>query len=219
MGAAPTVAVVAVVAAKAAVAIQGAVEVLAVVAPGGADAIPTSRSPRSPRSRRAARTPAQIAAAAHAAPIHAVSHEEPGAPIAVENDLLADLPPDLALGVPIEAAAPEKSTAPRSRRRASRSAKSPAVSVTPVVEPVNGQVDSVVVQPITGITEPAPSFQPLTRPESAAVATEAAAVAEAITIPEVSEVSEASAPAARGRRKRARVVAPAGPPPVGEFDS
>ena len=167
-------------------------------------------------------TPAQIAAAAHAAPIHGVSHEEPGAPIAVENDLLADLPPDLALGVPIEAAAPEKSTAPRSRRRASRSAKSPAVSVTPVVEPVNGQVDSVVVQPITGITEPAPSFQPLTRPESAAVATEAAPVAEAITIPEVSEVSEvseASAPAARGRRKRARVVAPAGPPPVGEFDS
>ena len=164
-------------------------------------------------------TPAQIAAAAHAAPIHAVSHEEPGAPIAVENDLLADLPPDLALGVPVEAAAPEKSTAPRSRRRASRSAKSPAVSVTPVVEPVNGQVDSVVVQPITGITEPAPSFQPLTTPESAAVATEAAAVAEAITIPEVSEVSEASAPAARGRRKRARVVAPAGPPPVGEFDS
>ncbi|HEY8618599.1 MAG TPA: Rne/Rng family ribonuclease [Dermatophilaceae bacterium] len=167
-------------------------------------------------------TPAQIAAAAHAAPIHGVSHEEPGAPIAVENDLLADLPPDLALGVPVEAAAPEKSTAPRSRRRASRSAKSPAVSVTPVVEPVNGQVDSVVVQPITGITEPAPSFQPLTRPESAAVATEAAPVAEAITIPEVSEVSEvseASAPAARGRRKRARVVAPAGPPPVGEFDS
>jgi ribonuclease E len=158
-------------------------------------------------------TPAQIAAAAHAAPIHAVSHEEPGAPFAgeivVPTDLPADLPTagptDVPVDVPVEAGAP--AAAPRSRRRASRAAKSPVVSVTPVVELVTPQV------------EPAPVQQMTEQIESVTVEPATAESAPPSEVPTVPEVTATSAPASRGRRKRARVVAPAGPPRVGEFDS
>ena len=84
----------------------------------------------------------------------------------------------------------------RSRRR---SAKSPAVSVEPVgVEQVVEQVVESVVEPAVAPPEP----------------------------PHVEIPAAAAAPAAHGRRKRARVMAPAGPPPPvsgapasGEFDS
>lgn len=159
-------------------------------------------------------TPAQIAAAAHAAPIHAVSREEAVAPFASKSDLPADLPP----GVLLEAAPPAKSTAPKPRRRASRSAKSPAVSVTPDVGHVTDQIESVVVQPVT--EPPAPFQSPASFPPPAT--TEAAPVtevAEVTNVSQVPDVPQVPAPAARGRRKRARVVSPAGPPRVGEFDS
>jgi ribonuclease E len=166
-------------------------------------------------------TPAQIAAAAHAAPIHAVSHEEPGAPFEGDRDVPADLPPE----VPVEVEAPATPAAPKSRRRASRSAKSPAVSVTPVIESGNGQPDHAGAQPVTErvesvvgqpMTDVAASFHHVTTTGAAPSTTQAAPVADAAT---VSDVSETPAPAARGRRKRARVVAPAGPPRAGEFDS
>ena len=83
-----------------------------------------------------------------------------------------------------------------SKRRSSRSAKSPAVSVAPAAEPV---------------TEQPEPFEP-TVPSAGAAP--------------MAEVPEVAAPAARGRRKRARVMAPAGPPPgastgsvSGEFGS
>ena len=165
-----------------------------------------------PRVTPGGPTPAQIAAAAHAAPVHAVSHEEAispqdtDAPFATERELPSGLLLDLPHDVPVEAAVPAKSTAPRPRRRASRSANSPAVSAGPDAEPAADRVERVVVRPMTEL--PA-SFRPPTTPE-------ATPVTEAPTSPEVPEVP---APAARGRRKRARVVAPAGPPRVGEFDS
>src|SRR5665647_1346801 len=68
---------------------------------------------------------------------------------------------------------------------------------------------SVAVQQVTG---PPESLQPPTT-------TESTPVAEVSEVTEVSEAPEVPAPVARGRRKRARVVAPAGPPPVGEFGS
>jgi len=156
-------------------------------------------------------TPAQIAAAAHAAAAHAAPAEEASAPedtdapFAIESELPADLPHE----VPVEAEVPATSKAPKSRRRASRSAKSPAVSVGSDVEPVSDHVEPVAVQPVTG---PPESFQPPTT-------TESTPVAEVSEVTEVSEAPEVPAPVARGRRKRARVVAPAGPPPVGEFGS
>ena len=156
-------------------------------------------------------TPAQIAAAAHAAAAHAAPAEEASAPedtdapFAIESELPADLPHE----VPVEAEVPATSKAPKSRRRASRSAKSPAVSVGSDVEPVSDHVEPVAVQPVTG---PPESFQPPTT-------TESTPVAEVSEVTEVSQAPEVPAPVARGRRKRARVVAPAGPPPVGEFGS
>ena len=156
-------------------------------------------------------TPAQIAAAAHAAAAHAAPAEEASAPedtdapFAIESELPADLPHE----VPVEAEVPATSKAPKSRRRASRSAKSPAVSVGSDVEPVSDHVEPVAVQQVTG---PPESFQPPTT-------TESTPVAEVSEVTEVSEAPEVPAPVARGRRKRARVVAPAGPPPVGEFGS
>jgi ribonuclease E len=117
-------------------------------------------------------TPAQIAAAAHAAAIHSASHEEPAAQV---NEQPVDQPLDL----PVEDETVAAPTTPR--RRSSRSAKSPAVSVEPVAA-----------------LSPPPSFEPsVTMEEPAPTA----------------EVTELIAPVARGRRKRARVVAPAGPPP------
>jgi ribonuclease E len=166
---------------------------------GGDTAVPVSPEPKvTPEGP----TPAQIAAASIAAAIHAASHSEPAA-LVIEPSF------DQPLDVPVEAvevAAPEVSVevvevaAPaRSRRRSSRSAKSPAVSVEHVVvEPISAppelQQHEVLVTP----HEPAPTS----------------------TVPDV------AAPAAHGRRKRARVMAPAGPPPAvseasagGEFDS
>jgi len=159
-------------------------------------------------------TPAQIAAAAHAAaahaaaaraPMHAASAEEASAPEAAEAPFVleSELPADLPHDVPVEAEVTVTAKAPKSRRRASRSAKSPAVSVGTDVEPVSDHVEPVAVQPVT---EPPASFQPPT-------------TTTATPVTEVSEAPEVPAPAARGRRKRARVVAPAGPPRVGEFGS
>ncbi|HEY8652358.1 MAG TPA: Rne/Rng family ribonuclease [Dermatophilaceae bacterium] len=163
-------------------------------------------------------TPAQIAAAAHAAaahatPVHVISSEDAvapehaDAPFAIESELPADLPHD----VPVEAEVPTTAKAPK-RRRASRSAKSPAVSVGSDIEPASVQIEPVAVQPVTELPE---SFPPPTTTESTAMAE----VAEVAEVTEVSEAPEVPAPAARGRRKRARVVAPAGPPRVGEFGS
>jgi ribonuclease E len=107
-------------------------------------------------------TPAQIAAAAHSG--------------------------ESAVGEPahvlLEVTAPKKS-----RRRASRSAKSPAFSVHSSAEPV--VVESELERN---------SFQPQ------------AATAETTQVAQVSEVAHVTAPPARARRKRPRVVAPAGPP-------
>ncbi len=157
-------------------------------------------------------TPAQIAAAAHAAAAHAtpvnvissedaVAPEHADAPFAIESELRADIQHD----VTVEVDETPTAKAPK-RRRASRSAKSPAVSVGSDVEPASVQVEPVVFQPVTELAE---SFPPPTTKQAAPVT----------EVPEVSEVSEVPAPAARGRRKRARVVAPAGPPRVGEFGS
>jgi len=90
-----------------------------------------------------------------------------------------------------EAVAPKKS-----RRRSSRSAKSPAFSVDPTAALMTET--PVVVQPETA----RPSF------ETPAPAAEVAAPVAAATAP----VAETTAPAGRARRKRPRVVAPAGPP-------
>jgi ribonuclease E len=104
---------------------------------------------------------------------------------------------------PAEVAAPKKS-----RRRASRSAKSPAFSVDPAAAPMT-------VQPVAA--EPAGqrhTFEPPT-PEAGngAGPTQAAEVAQA------APAAEVTAPPARARRKRPRVVAPAGPPPgAGDAD-
>ena len=117
-------------------------------------------------------TPAQIAAAAHAAVIHAASHAESAA---VQVD---EQPVDQPLDVPVEV---EVAAAPAKSKRRSRSAKSPAVSVEPVV----------------AVSDP-PSFEPSATPHEPAP---------------ISEVPQVAVPATRGRRKRARVMAPAGPPP------
>ena len=157
-------------------------------------------------------TPAQIAAAAHAAaahaPMQAASAEEASASEAAETPFVleSEPPADLRHDVAAEAEVPAPAKAPKSRRRASRSAKSPAVSVGTDVEPVSDHVEPVAVQPVT---EPTETFQSPTT-------TQATPVTEVSEAPDVPEVP---APAARGRRKRARVVAPAGPPRVGEFGS
>ena len=163
-------------------------------------------------------TPAQIAAAAHAAALHATLREEPEAQVASESDL-----PELPQDVPVEVEAPAK--APKSRRRASRSAKSPAGTVNPEAEQPTHLVDSELVQSVTEppvieppVTEPPVSFEPPAKAEATPVAVDGALVADVLTdsqVPEVSDVPEVVASAPRGRRKRARVVAPAGPPRAG----
>ena len=142
-------------------------------------------------------TPAQIAAAAHAATIHAASHPQE---VEVQVDA-QDVDQPLDAVEVVTAAAPAKS-----RRRSSRSAKSPAVSVAPVIVPS-------APQPIeTSVTQ---AF------EAPVTADEPVPLAEVVV-----EVVEAAAPVARVRHKRARVMAPAGPPPgasegaaSGEFDT
>jgi ribonuclease E len=143
-------------------------------------------------------TPAQIAAAAHAAAIHAASHAQPVQEQVNAEDV--DQPLDAVEVVTATAPAPAKS------KRRSRSAKSPAVSVAPVTAPS-------APQPIeTSVTQ---SF------DASVTAEEPVPLAEVVV-----EVVEAAAPVARVRRKRARVMAPAGPPPPvsegaasGEFDT
>jgi ribonuclease E len=154
-----------------------------------------------PRVAPGGPTPSQIAAAAHAAAIHAVSHGESATPSAGEGEGDSQAPAAPAQtapaqtvtaqtteqpvvqpqGFPVEEAAPT-----RSRRRSPRSAKSPVVSLVAVVASVPA-AEPVAEQPR--------SFEP-----------PAAAV-------DVAHVADVPAPAVRGRRKRARVVAPAGPPP------
>jgi len=162
-------------------------------------------------------TPAQIAAASIAAAIHAASHPESAAPVSQQSfdqpqETLLEVAEVAAPEVPVEAV--EVAAPARSRRRSSRSAKSPAVSVEHVVvEPV--VVEPVVVEPVVAET-----FTPPPEPQQPEVL---------VTSPEpdpTSTVPEVAAPAAHGRRKRARVMAPAGPPPAvsegsagGEFDS
>jgi len=136
-------------------------------------------------------TPAQIAAAAHAAAIQAkpegqTAQASSGAESSTVQEV--DQPQDL----PVEVAAPKKS-----RRRSSRSAKSPAFTVDPAAAPVTAQ--PVVVEPAGD----GRSFEP---PKAAGAPT---LVAEAT---QVAQVAVVTAPATRGRRKRPRVVAPAGPP-------
>jgi len=195
-----------------------------------------------PKVTQAGPTPAQIAASAHAAAIHAASlgettshdeaashgettshdeaashgettshdeaesHGETVAPSSEAEPSHEAVPSitqtvDQPQDVPVETAAPAKS-----RRRSSRSAKSPAFSVAPTAVPV-------IEQP--------QSFEP------PATAAEPAPVAEAADVAKVAEKTEVTAPSTRGRRKRPRVMAPAGPPHVagqaetarGEFGS
>ena len=163
-------------------------------------------------------TPAQIAAASIAAAIHAASHTESAAVTEQSFDrpqeTLLEAAEVAAPEAPVEAAevaAPEapvevaEVAAPaRSRRRSSRSAKSPAVSVEHVV------VEPVVVEAVMAPPE-LHQHEVLVNPSEPDPA---------------SVVPDVAAPAAHGRRKRARVMAPAGPPPAvsegaagGEFDS
>jgi len=164
-------------------------------------------------------TPAQIAAAAHAAALNAMPREEPEAQFASASDL-PELPPE----VPVEVDVP--ATAPKSRRRGSRSATSPAGAVAHEVERPTHPVDSELVQPVTEppVTEPPVTETPVSsrrraKAETTPAAVDGALVADVPTVSEVSDVPEVAASAPRGRRKRARVVAPAGPPRIGEFDS
>jgi len=152
-------------------------------------------------------TPAQIAAAAHAAALNATPRGEPEAQVASESDL-----PELPQDVPVEVEVPAK--APKSRRRASRSAKSPAGMVTPEAEQATHPVESALDQPVT---ETPVSFEPPAK--ATPVAVDGALVADVLTVSPVSDAPQVADAAPRGRRKRARVVAPAGPPRTGEFDS
>jgi ribonuclease E len=86
-----------------------------------------------------------------------------------------------------EVAAPKKS-----RRRSSRSAKSPAFSVDPTAEPM-------IEQPVV--------IEPAAEPHSFADSEPVAPVAE-----QAAPVAAPVASVVRARRKRPRVVAPAGPP-------
>jgi len=155
-----------------------------------------------PRATPDGPTPAQIAAAAHAAAIHAASHmesavevyAEPSAEV-IEQPVMEQIEQP-AMEQPDDAPVEVVTATPpvKAKRRASRSAKSPAVSVEHVVAP----------------SEPLSLEPPVTLDEPAAMA----------------PAPEVAAPASRGRRKRARVMAPAGPPPgvsegstSGEFDS
>jgi ribonuclease E len=164
-------------------------------------------------------TPAQIAATAHAAAIQATAQAaaaessrgggEPvtksessteGAPPSVAasasvaappSEQTVDQPPD----VPVEVATPHKS-----RRRSSRSAKSPAFSVDPAAAPMT-------VEPVPVV--PAADMSSIEQPMNTAVLTP---IIPSTAITEATQVGEVKAPAVRGRRKRPRVVAPAGPP-------
>ena len=183
-------------------------------------------------------TPAQIAAAAHAAAIQATSHgdlaESPIAAAAPSGDNKVDQ----LLDVPAEVAAPTKS-----RRRSSRSAKSPAFSVDPsaapvteqpvvvesAVEPSNEQKTDQLRDVPVDVAAPKKSRRRSSRsakspafsvPPAAEPAVAPPVVVEPVverhtfepSTTQVAQVAKVIAPAARGRRKRPRVVSPAGPP-------
>lgn len=153
---------------------------------GGDAGVSTAPEPAAPATGP---TPAQIAAAAHAAAVQIKS-----APDNAEPAVEAQSSSEAAIAVPApapevlrEVAAPQ-----RSRRRSSRSATSPAFSVPSAVEAV------VVASDLPG-----DSFQ------SSAATAEPTVARETL---QVAQVTRASAPSTRSRRKRPRVVAPAGPP-------
>jgi ribonuclease E len=136
-------------------------------------------------------TPAQIAAAAHAAAIQAKS-EAQTAEVSRQAEPSTEQKVDQPQDVPMEVAEPKKS-----RRRSTRSAKSPAFSVDPAAAPMTAQ--PVVVEPAVDRD----SFEPPKAAAEPTPVTEASQDAQAAVV---------TAPATRGRRKRPRVVAPAGPP-------
>jgi ribonuclease E len=156
----------------------------------GADtSVTVTQEPPAPTSGP---TPAQIAAAAHAAAIAAkAERDSTESPVVAAPSSEAAASGEPAVGqlthVLVEVAAPKKS-----RRRASRSAKSPAFSVHSAAEPlvVESEVERNSFQPQAPTAEPAGTPEPT----------------------QVAQVAHVSAPAARARRKRPRVVAPAGPP-------
>jgi ribonuclease E len=145
------------------------------------------------RSSRSAKSPAVSVAPAEQVPERLVVLES-----SIEPS--SDQQSDQVLDVPAELAAPKKS-----RRRSSRSAKSPAFSVEPAAEPVSV---------LPAVVEPAfhgRSFEPSTRQDSGNGA-EPTPIAE---VTPAAEKPDVVTPAARGRRKRPRVVSPAGPPSGG----
>jgi len=161
-------------------------------------------------------TPSQIAAAAHAAALHAVSHDVSALPpvgVSVgEVDAQApaqatEQPVDRPEDVPVEAA-----VRTRSRRRSPRAAKSPVVSLAPAADLVTEQ-PKLFERPVAAV---ATAVADVARVAEVAETVHVPEVAEVVHVPEVAavgHVADVAAPAARGRRKRARVVAPAGPPP------
>jgi ribonuclease E len=209
-------------------------------------------------------TPAQIAAAAHAAAVQATAQAEAaassGEPIPATETVAsgetvaseetrssnetvpaAGMTADEPQGTPVEAPAPR-----RSRRRSSRSAESPALSVEPTVAPApeapvaqvpevaevarvpeSAQVPEVAApkksrrRSSRSAKSPAFSVDPTAEPmvEQPVVVEPAVAPHSFADSEPVVPVAEPAAPAAapavavvRARRKRPRVVAPAGPP-------
>jgi hypothetical protein len=109
----------------------------------------------------------------------------------------------------------------RSRRRSSRSAKSPAVSVQPVA------LQPIAPEPVKPeLVAPELVSPQLLAPEPVAPEPVAAQPERVQSPPQPATVADVATPVVHGRRKRARVMAPAGPPPPvsealtsDEFDS
>ena len=169
-------------------------------------------------------TPAQIAAAAHAAAMVATAQREGAessarAQSSGDAGLSALVEPVREAGRPIEQneeRSPEATVVvaepKKSRRRSSRSATSPAFSVNPEAAPMTAA--AVAVQPGLELS----SFSPSTASAPPSAADGAV---------QAGQVAVVKSPLVRARRKRPRVVAPAGPPPAvgqpeaasGEFGS
>jgi ribonuclease E len=157
-------------------------------------------------------TPAQIAAAAHAAAVQATAQQqqtETSAAAGSSGEMAgsAQAAPLLGNGSVSEKEAGQPAEAQvlvaepkKSRRRSSRLAKSPAFSVNPDAAPVT--VQPVAVQPAVAQNY----FEPPTTP------TQPSPIDGETKGAEATEVAEVKAPPVRARRKRPRVVAPAGPP-------
>jgi len=156
----------------------------------GAAEVPAARKSRR-RSSRSAKSPA-VSVTPTAVPVtgqpveHPVDHPVEH-PVVVERS--GEPMPDQPQVVAADVVAPSKS-----RRRSSRSAKSPAGSVTE--------------QPVELMTETG-----RTSSELPATVAEPTPAAEASPAAPVADVAPVTAPPARHRHKRPRVVAPAGPPP------